>query len=163
MSPVTLNRLDRELLEELQRTAITDADPAEVMPPVPGPAGEWTARRRAAFAAYHASASLADEPTERTFAIMVDGRVAGAGRLRPLADPERSTVEAGIWLGRSFRAAGVGGTVLDLLLAQAAADGVDAVFLSTKPDNVAVHRLFAKRGLKPVWGDSAVTAWVELG
>lgn len=160
---VTLRPLDRELLGELQRRAVADADPAEVMPPISGPAGEWTAQRRAAFVSYHVSGSLAAEPTERTFAIVVDGRVARAGRLRRRADPERITVEAGIWLGRSFRAAGIGGAVLDLLLAQAATDGVDAVFLSTKPDNVAVHRLYAKRGLEPVWGEGAVTAWVELG
>ncbi|TQC45036.1 GNAT family N-acetyltransferase [Rhodococcus sp. WS4] len=64
------------------------------------------------------------------------------GHGRPLAytfwKPARA-VEAGVWIGRSHRGAGVGGAVLGHLLDRARADGFDALFVRTKPDNAAVH------------------------
>jgi RimJ/RimL family protein N-acetyltransferase len=141
---VTLRPLDPELLGELLTTAVTDADPREVMPPVAGPPG-WTEARRAAFLRFHRARSLAAEPVEKTFAVVVDGEVAGAARLCPV--PGRAdTVEAGVWIGRSRRGSGGGGAALGRLRTLARADGFGRLLVSTTPDNTAVHRIVAALG-----------------
>ncbi|WP_432093258.1 GNAT family N-acetyltransferase [Streptomyces sp. bgisy100] len=157
---VTLRLLDHALLEELLRTAVADADPGEVMPPLPGPPG-WTAERRQAFERFHRSRSLAADPVETTFAVLVDRTVVGAARLRPVADTP-ATVEAGLWIGRSHRGQGVGGAVLDLLVHRARADGSSALIVHTTPDNTAVHRLVTRIGIEPRRQGDAVTAHVDL-
>ncbi len=159
-SDVTLHRLDRVLLVDLLRAAVEDADPGEVMPPVDGPAG-WTTERRAAFVRFHESGSLAAEPVEATFAVMVGTAVVGAARLRPLREPA-GAVEAGMWIGRSHRGAGVGGAALGQLLARARTDGFAVLFVSTKPENTAVHRLIAALGTDLTHDGDTVTAWVDL-
>ncbi|WP_224389333.1 GNAT family N-acetyltransferase [Pseudonocardia sp. ICBG1293] len=124
-----LRRLDEPLLAALCDAAADGADPLEVMPPVPGPPG-WTPRRRAAFLAFHRERSVAAaEPMERTWAVVVDGAVAGAARLEPVGGGE----EAGIWLARSWRGRGVGGAVLRMLVDRA--DG--PVVAETTADNTA--------------------------
>ena len=67
---VTLRQLDETLLRGLLDAAVADADPDEVMPPVAGPDG-WTDERQAAFLSFHQSRSLATEPIEATYAILV--------------------------------------------------------------------------------------------
>ncbi|MET9319384.1 GNAT family protein [Streptomyces sp. NPDC003038] len=157
---VTLHPLDEALLPGLLRAAVEDADPDEVMPPVAGPAG-WTPERRTAFLRFHRSRSLAAEPVEATFAIVVGETVVGAARLCPVEGAKRA-VEAGVWIGRSHRGGGVGGVVLRLLMDRARADGREALFVSTKPDNAAVHRLLAGLGTDLVPDGETVTAWVDL-
>jgi len=159
-SDVTLHRLDRALLVDLLRAAVEDADPGEVMPPVDGPAG-WTTERRAAFVRFHESGSLAAEPVEATYAVMVGTRVVGAARLRPLPEPA-GAVEAGMWIGRSHRGAGVGGAALGRLLARARAEGFGVLFVSTQPENTAVHHLIAGLGADLADDGATVTAWVDL-
>ncbi|WP_316744603.1 GNAT family N-acetyltransferase [Streptomyces sp. MK7] len=88
-------------------------------------------------------------------------KAVGAARLRPLEEPTRA-VEAGVWIGCSHRGAGVGGSVLRHLLDQARADGFAMVFVSTGPNNKAVHRLIEGLGVDLVHNDDAVTAWVNL-
>lgn len=161
-SDVTLLPLDRPLLAGLLAVAVADADPAEVMPPVTDPAGGegWTVERRAAFERFHAWRSLPPDPVESTYAITVAGRVAGAARLCARPDRNRNreregpgTVEAGLWIGRSHRGAGVGGTVLRLLIDRARADGHDRLYLSTTPENTAMRHLMAGLGLTGVQGE----------
>ncbi|MFE2717863.1 GNAT family N-acetyltransferase [Streptomyces mirabilis] len=159
-SDVTLRQLDEDLLQALLDVAVADADPHEVMPPVAGPAG-WTAERRTAFSRFHQSRSLAAEPVETTYAIVVGDTVVGAARLCPL-EGAKHAVEAGVWIGRSHRGSGVGGAVFSHLLTLARADGFDSLFLSTKPDNMASQRLLSAMGVDLVHEGDAVTAWVDL-
>jgi RimJ/RimL family protein N-acetyltransferase len=159
-SDVTLRPLDEDRLLGLLNAAVADADPHEVMPSVAGPGG-WTAERRAAFLRFHHTRSLSAEPVETTYVIVVGETVVGAARLCPMADA-RHAVEAGVWIGRSHRGGGVGGAVFRHLLARARADGFAALFVSTKPDNTAVHRLLATLGTAPVRDGDTVTAWVDL-
>lgn len=117
---VTLRPLDPDLLDALLRTAVADADPREVMPPVPGSTG-WTAGAREAFLRFHRSRSLSAEPVEATFAVLVGPEVAGAARLCPAAAPAGPaaasgrtveagrTAEAGVWIGRGHRGPGWAG------------------------------------------------------
>jgi hypothetical protein len=100
---VCLLSVDDDALERLLATAVTDADPAEVMPPVAGPAG-WTAQRQDAFRAFHRArrGGLAGALHESTFAVAADGLIVGSARLE-LKEP--GTLEAGLWLARSARGA----------------------------------------------------------
>ncbi|MFI5782623.1 GNAT family N-acetyltransferase [Nocardia sp. NPDC051570] len=159
-SDVTLRQLDEGLLQDLLDVAVVDADPHEVMPPVAGPAG-WTDERRAAFSRFHQSRSLSAEPVESTYAIVVGDAVVGAARLCPLEGAEHA-VEAGVWIGRSYRGSGVGGAVLSHLLTLARGLGFDSLFLGTKPDNTASQRLLSAMGVDLVHEGDAVTAWVDL-
>ncbi|MFJ9536115.1 GNAT family N-acetyltransferase [Streptomyces sp. NPDC101225] len=159
-SDVTLRPLDEVLLQDLLDAAVADADPCEVMPPVAGPDG-WTAERQAAFLRFHRSRSLSAESVETTFAVVVGEAVVGAARLCPREDVKHA-VEAGVWIGRSHRGSGVGGAVLRHLLVLAGTDGFESLFVSTRPDNTAVHRLLAALGADPVREGDAVTAWVDL-
>jgi RimJ/RimL family protein N-acetyltransferase len=81
--PVRLLPINDDVLADLLAVAIADADPAEVMPPVPGPPG-WTPTRREAFIAFHRDRreGLAGRLREATFAISVDGQVVGSARLQ---------------------------------------------------------------------------------
>ncbi|MFJ4880842.1 GNAT family N-acetyltransferase [Streptomyces sp. NPDC088745] len=159
-SDVTLRQLDEDLLRDLLDVAVAEADPHEVMPPVAGPAG-WTAERRTAFLRFHQSRSLSADPVEATYVIVVGDAVVGAARLCPLEGAKRA-VEAGVWIGRSYRGSGVGGAVLSHLLTLACADGFDSLFLSTTPDNTASQRLLSALGVDVVHEGDAVTAWVDL-
>jgi RimJ/RimL family protein N-acetyltransferase len=147
-SDVTLHPLDRARLQDLLNAAVEDADPLEVMPPVPGP-GAWTPQRRSAFVRFHESRSLSVHPVETTFVIDVSGRVVGAARLCPV-EGQDGTVEAGVWIGRSHRGVGVGAAVLQLLLDQARAQGCDQVYVSTTPQNGAVRALMDGIGVELV-------------
>ena len=147
-SDVTLHPLDRARLRDLLNAAVEDADPLEVMPPVPGP-GAWTPQRRSAFVRFHESRSLSVHPVETTFVIDVSGRAVGAARLCPV-EGQDGTVEAGVWIGRSHRGAGVGAAVLELLLDQARAKGCDQVYVSTTPQNGAVRALMDGIGVELV-------------
>ncbi|MFI5964026.1 GNAT family N-acetyltransferase [Streptomyces asoensis] len=159
-SDVTLHPLDRACLPDLLHAAVEDADPLEVMPPVPGPGG-WTTERRSAFVRFHESRSLSAHPVETTFVIAVSGRVVGAARLCPVEDRD-GTVEAGVWIGRSHRGTGVGAAVLELLLARARASGWDEVCVSTTPQNGAVRALMAAVGADLVPDGDELVGCVRL-
>ncbi|MCZ7415382.1 MULTISPECIES: GNAT family N-acetyltransferase [unclassified Streptomyces] len=175
---VILRRLDETLLSALLEAAVADADPVEVMPPVPGPPG-WTAERRAAFLRFHRSRSrgLAAAPVETTYAVLVGWRVVGAARLcpespkppeppGPVPEPGASgapgAVEAGVWLGRSARGAGVGRAVLAGLTAEARAAGFAELVAHTTPDNAGARRLLEGCGARASVTAQGVTARVEL-
>ncbi|MBK3623376.1 GNAT family N-acetyltransferase [Streptomyces sp. MBT49] len=159
-SDVTLHPLDRARLQDLLHAAVEDADPLEVMPPVPGPGG-WTTERRSAFVRFHESRSLSAHPVETTFVIAVSGRVVGAARLCPVEDRD-GTVEAGVWIGRSHRGTGVGSAVLELLLDRARASGCDEVCVSTTPQNSAVRALMAGIGTELVADGDELVGRVRL-
>jgi RimJ/RimL family protein N-acetyltransferase len=157
---VTLQPLDETLLRRLLETATADADPEDVMPKVAGPAG-WTPERQAAFSRFHRSRTLTAEPEERTYVIVVGDEVVGAARLCPLQG-RPGTAEAGVWIGRSHRGGGVGGTVLEQLLDVARTAGFASMFLSTTADNTAVHRMLTARGVRLTPDGDEVSAWVSL-
>lgn len=159
-SDVTLRPLDEKLLRDLLEAAAADAGPLEVMPPVAGPAG-WTDERREAFLRFHRSRSLSVEPVESTYAIVVGEKVVGAARLFPLTDA-RHAVEAGVWIGRSYRGGGVGRAVIRRLLDLARAGGAERLFASTTAGNTAARRLLAELGADLVRDGDEVTAWVDL-
>jgi len=179
---VTLRPLDEDLLPALLATAVADADPGEVMPPVDeddrGGAAGWTEARREAFLRFHRSRlpgagpveGSAEEPAEVTYAVVVaetgetgqvEEKVAGAARLAPRPEPD--AVEAGVWLGRSYRGRGVGTAVFARLLDAARAGGAARLFASTSTANAATRRLLASAGADlERHGDGTVTAWVRL-
>ncbi|ONK14504.1 GNAT family N-acetyltransferase [Streptomyces sp. MP131-18] len=169
---VRLRPLDEALLRRLLAAAVADADPLDVMPPVAGPPG-WTRERREAFVRFHRSRSLSARPVESTYAIVLTGPdgaggaggasgVVGAARLAPVAE-EPGSVEAGVWLGRSVRGAGVGGAVLRQLAGIARAGGAVRMVAETTPDNIASQRILSALCASVTRHDNAVTARLGLG
>ncbi|MFI6586700.1 GNAT family N-acetyltransferase [Embleya sp. NPDC050493] len=138
---VQLRRLDEDLTAALLDAAVADADPAEVMPAVPGPPG-WTADRRAAFLAFHHE--WAATPT--TYAILVADRVVGAARLQPAPEAPDDALEAGLWIGRSHRGQGIGHAVVALLRTEAKSQGATRIVASTTETNTAAQRLLTTAG-----------------
>src|SRR3954447_8170607 len=103
---VELVAVDDDVLWRLVAVAVQDAAAAEVTPPVGAGAG-WTSQRVDWLRAYHRDRRPGlDGPLgEATWAVVVDGEVAGAVRLHRTA--ETGTAETGIWLARSARGRGV--------------------------------------------------------
>jgi RimJ/RimL family protein N-acetyltransferase len=156
---ITLVELSRVNLPLLLAAAVTDADPGEVMPVVPGPPG-WTAERRQAFIEFHSDRALHPfQPVEHTYLIAVGGQVVGAARLEPHGDD----VEAGIWIGRSYRGRGIGNVVAAQLRREAATVGAHRIIALTTPDNAAARRLIhtGLQGRTHVEGEE-VTGITEL-
>lgn len=141
---VCLLSVDDDVLERLLATAVADADPAEVMPPVAGPAG-WTVQRRDAFRAFHRArrGGLVGAFHESAFAVAADGRIAGSARLE-LKEP--GTLEAGLWLARSARGRGIGPVVLQALLDEAAKTGAATVVAETTTANTAAVGVLRRSG-----------------
>ncbi|MTE19745.1 GNAT family N-acetyltransferase [Streptomyces sp. TRM43335] len=179
--PVALRPLDEELLRALLATAVAEAEPREVMPPVEDAAGGaggngaagpvvWTDALREAFSRFHRFHSLGPGAPQRTYAVVVtepgeDGlpeeTVAGAARLAPRPEPD--AVEAGLWLGRSHRGRGVGTRVLALLREEARRGGAARLFAGTGSANAAARRLLSAAGADlERHADGSVTAWVAL-
>jgi RimJ/RimL family protein N-acetyltransferase len=142
---VELRPLDERLLDALLETAVADSDPAEVMPTT-DPRASWTPAHREAFLRFHRERSLADpgNRVETTYAVVVDGRVAGAARLQAHAGGH--SVETGVWLGRSHRNRGVGTAVLRLVLAAARGTGARRLLAHTTVDNLAAQQLLRRAG-----------------
>lgn len=156
MSTVTLQPIDEDLLPRLLEVAVTDADPAEVMPAVPGPPG-WNEAHRAAFADHHRSAG------GQTYAVLVDSMIAGAARLAPTEAP--GGVEAGIWLRRSVRGKGLGTEAMRLLIDEARGHGASALIAETNAANAAAVGVLRTLGAT-VWEDpdsGAVHATLRVG
>ena len=154
---VELRLLSEENLTDLLDTAVSDADPAEVMPPVPGPPG-WTESRRRAFRDFHSSRSIATtEPVETTYVIVLEGRVIGAARLEPSGD----NVEMGVWIGRSQRAQGIGRLIAADLLTLARHTGAKRIVASTTSDNIAAQRLLLGIGARLTTSGDAIDGELE--
>ncbi|WP_043704536.1 GNAT family N-acetyltransferase [Nocardia abscessus] len=156
---VTLEPLDEQLLTDLLQAAVADAEPGEVMP-VEGPDSDWNAQREASFLAFHRSRALGSPPIESTYGIRVDGAVVGAARLCPLP-AAAGAVEAGVWIGRSRRGAGIATAVFSGLIERATAEGYANLLVSTTADNAAVLRMLTARGIEYAVDGNAVTAWVN--
>lgn len=157
-SNVRLRELDERSLAELLETAVAEADPLEVMPLVEGPPG-WTEQRRQAFLRFHRERSIATRtPVETTYVIELDGQVVGAARLEPAG----TAVEAGIWIGRSWRGGGVGRMVSAELLAAARRTSAVRFIATTTTGNLAARSLLTGIGAKLSVHGLEVTAELTL-
>lgn len=145
MSTVTLRPVDARTLPELLEVATADAEPDDVMPPVPGPPG-WTPERRAAYRTY----LLADD--DRKYLVMAEGRAVGMARLARGDAP--GVLETGIWLGRSARGLGYGTETLRLLVDEARERGATALVAETTTANKPAIGALRNLGAK-VWEDLA--------
>ncbi|MFD5277690.1 GNAT family N-acetyltransferase [Pseudarthrobacter sp. NPDC058362] len=144
---VSLVDVDDVVMESLLALARRDASPDEVAPPLGGPG--WNAERTAWFRSHHrAAADGLDGPAgEKTWAVLCDGEVAGSVRLKRVDAPgPRPAGETGIWLGRSYRSSGIGGTALKLLLAEARRAGLAQVLARTLSGNRAAQHLLSGLG-----------------
>ncbi|WP_461035084.1 GNAT family N-acetyltransferase [Streptomyces mayteni] len=142
---VALRPMDEENLAALLATAVADAPPEDVMPPVAGPAG-WTADRREAFLAWHRArlAGLDGPAGEAAYAVADGGLVVGSVRLARAGGPD--VLETGIWLGRSRRGRGIGTAALRLLCAEARRAGGRLLVADTTADNGAAVAILRRLG-----------------
>ncbi|MDG4768292.1 GNAT family protein [Solwaraspora sp. WMMD406] len=143
---VRLTPMGDDLLEPLLSAAVAEADPGEVMPLVPGPAG-WTAARRDAFRDFHRAhyggGGLGPAGTIM-YAITIGGDVVGGIRLTQL--DEAAAVETGIWLSRSARGRGIGSGALRAVLDEAVRLGAQVVIARTTTANRSAINLLRRCG-----------------
>jgi ribosomal-protein-alanine N-acetyltransferase len=163
---VRLADLDDPMLEQLLELAQRDAAADDVTPPL-GNGARWNAERSDWFRTYHrsAAAGLDGPASEKSWAVLCDGRPAGSVRLKQMdvGSAQQGTAETGIWLGRSYRGRGVGGAALRLLLAEARRAGLHQVAAHTTAGNIGAQRLLAAAGAVLTHNDGdAVRAVVVL-
>jgi RimJ/RimL family protein N-acetyltransferase len=143
--PVTLVAVDEAVLDELVRVATSDAAAEEVTPPL-GADGGWTPARLAWLRSFHRDrrAGLDGPAQEATWAVVVEGRVVGAVRLK--RTDRRGVLETGIWLSRRVRGRGVAGAALAAVLREAAAAEATAVRADTLAGNAAAMAVLRRVG-----------------
>ncbi|TFV90269.1 GNAT family N-acetyltransferase [Blastococcus sp. CT_GayMR20] len=129
-----LRPVDDAVLAEMVRAALGDAAPDEVTPMLT-PGNTWTPERVEWLTRFHADrrAGLDGPAGEATWAVEVDGDVAGAVRLKRTAEP--GVLETGIWLARGVRGRGAGRRAIAAVLAQAAVLGGREVRVETGRGN----------------------------
>jgi len=160
MSPeIVLLPLGERQLASLLATAVADADPTDVMPPVAGEPG-WNSERRKAFLAFHRSRWI-QLPSESSYVVLVDGFVVGAARLAPVSGSD--DLKAGVWLGRSYRRGGIGTVVFALLRTQALEQGAQRIIANTTIDNIGTNRILTRGGTAlSSNGETGVRAVIDL-
>ena len=159
---VELRRVAGDLLEQLVGAALGDAAAGEVTPPVT-PGDEWTAERAEWLRTFHRTRSpdLAGDDAEMTWAVVADGQVVGAIRLKRIGGSR--SAEVGLWLTRSVRGRGVGRSAVAAVLENAADRGMTAVRADTTAGNHRALALLAALGFEPTSVDGdAVIAWRAL-
>src|SRR3954469_8730908 len=139
---VELVAVDEDVLARLVAVAVQDAAAAEVTPPV-GAGSGWSSPRVDWLRAPHRhrppglDGPLREAPWgglgEATGAVIVDGEVAGAVRLRRTAEP--GTAETGIWLARSARGQGTASRALAAVVTFGRRSGLTALRAGTKAAN----------------------------
>jgi ribosomal-protein-alanine N-acetyltransferase len=158
---VRLVDVDESMLEQLLELGQRDASADDVTPPLGNGTG-WNAERIDWFRAYHRSAApgLNGPASEKSWAVLCDGKPAGSIRLKRI---DGGTVETGIWLGWSYRGHGIGGAALGLVLAEARRAGLRQVVASTTAGNIGAQRLLtAAGGVLTLDDGGAVSAVVVL-
>src|SRR5438045_2925677 len=126
MSVVTLRPVDENLLPSLLEVAVAGTDPHEALPRAGDP-GAWTAECREAFDDHYGAPG--------SYAILVDGDVAGAARLVPAEAP--GAAEVTLWLTRDVRGKGHGTEALYALIEEARSQGITALIVETNTSNEA--------------------------
>ena len=132
---VELVAVDDDVLDQLVAVAVADAAAAEVTPPLtPGPA--WTAERVDWLREFHRDrrSGLDGPRREATWAVVVDGAVAGAVRLRRTAEP--GVADTGVWLARSTRGRGLAAPALAAVVATGRSLGLTELRAATTSGNV---------------------------
>src|SRR3954470_9048782 len=131
---VELVAVDEDVLVRLVAVAVQDAAAAEVTPPV-GAGSGWSSPRVDWLSAYHRDRRPGlDGPLgEATWAVVVDGEVAGAVRLRRTDEP--GTAETGIWLARSARGQGTASRALAAVVTLGRRCGLTALRADTTAAN----------------------------
>jgi RimJ/RimL family protein N-acetyltransferase len=159
---VRLTPVDEQTLEPLLSVAVAETEPAEVMPPVPGPAG-WSLARREAFREFHrAHFAGLDGPTRTVmYAIAIGSDVVGMIRMSRSDHPE--TFETGIWLGDSARGQGIGVAALRALLSEAARAGARSVVANTTTSNAAALGALSRCGAVITRDGNAARAELKVG
>ena len=136
MDEVCFAELDENTLGELLYLAMTDAEPSDVMAPMPGDPG-WTPERTELFLEGHRRCRRGPDEANRqvTMAVIHNGAVAGSVRFEPIEDGGACR-EIGLWLSRTHRGHGISTRVLQLG-AEFARDELDAreVFANTSVTN----------------------------
>jgi RimJ/RimL family protein N-acetyltransferase len=160
---IALRDVDEPTLAALLREAVDDSEPDEACPRLIDDPPGWTVARREAFLAYHRGARPDPGGTERTWAIVVDGAVAGAGRLKAVQG-EAAALEAGVWLGGRYRGAGVGTQALALLAERARGAGGSVLVAHTTTRNAGALGALrtVKATLSPADADEQITARLPL-
>jgi RimJ/RimL family protein N-acetyltransferase len=146
------------VLETLVRTAVTDASPNEVTPPLT-PGGEWSPERIEWLRNFHRDRrSGLDGPAgEATWAVLADAELVGSVRLARTAEPD--VLEVGIWLARGARGRGLARRALAVVLAEAAGRGARMVRADTTSGNRAALAVLSRMGFELSAGQGdAVTA-----
>lgn len=140
--------------------AVAEAEPGEVMPPVPGPPG-WSQARREAFREFHRARFGGLEGPTRTvmYAIHVGDDVVGMIRMSHTDEP--GTMETGMWLGRSARGQGIAVAALRCLVEEAARIGARRIVANTTAANRAAIGVLMQCGAVLHQKGDAVRA--ELG
>jgi RimJ/RimL family protein N-acetyltransferase len=163
-SPVVrLRAVDESTLSDLVRVALADAAPDEVTPPLT-PGEDWTPERISWLTAFHTDrrSGLEGPAREATWAVEVDGGVAGAVRLKRTG--EAGVLEVGIWLTRGVRGRGVGPLALAAALGEAAAWGAGEVRAVTRSGNAAALAVLGALGFECTeTGDGEVRARRGVG
>lgn len=144
---VALVDIDEHVLAELVDVATTDAAPNEVTAPLDD-GSSWTQARIEWLRALHRDRRRGlDGPLgEATWAIVVDGRVAGAIRLKRRTEPD--VFETGIWLARGARGSGIATVALRAVLERARAVGASAVRADTTAGNAAALAVLRRLGFE---------------
>ena len=142
--------------------AVAETEPEEVMPPVTAPAGWSLARLKAFREFYRSNFDGLDGPTRtQMYAVICDGDVVGMIRIARRDEPD--AMETGMWLGRSARGHGIGGTALRLLLVEAANLGTRRVIAETTSQNTAALAALRRCGAELHDHCTGVRAEIELG
>lgn len=159
---VVLQPVDDDVLERLVQAALADSSADEVTPPLTA-GEEWTPERVEWLRAFHRSrrGGLDGPEREATWAVLADGVVVGAVRLKRVA--ESPSAEAGLWLTRAARGRGVGRRAVEAVLAEARIGGVTAVRADTTATNGPALAVLRSLGfdVTPV-DEDGVIAWLAL-
>jgi RimJ/RimL family protein N-acetyltransferase len=158
---IQLLRLDQHSLRELLAVAIDETDPDETMPPMVGAPG-WTPMRQAAFIGFFEPMLAGFQGPKRTviYGIKIDGLMAGFIRMKLTDRP--GVVEAGMWIGRTWRGLGAGTAALAELLNEAVRNQMHTVIADTTPDNRAALGALRKLGATIHEGDK-IYAEISIG
>ena len=99
------------------------------------PLGEWRGRL--------------EEPETATFLATADGEDVGLVTGRPFEGREGDAGLFGMWVAPGFRGRGMGGGLVDAVVAWARAAGFARVLLEVADANAPAIRLYASRGFEP--------------
>lgn len=163
LPPVSLVAVDEVVLEDLVAFATSQAGADEVTPRLLAAEPGWSPARVEWLRAFHRDrrSGLVGPAGEATWAVLLNGRVVGAVRLKRTAD--KGVLETGIWLGRDARRHGVGTASIGALLRQASDIGASTVRADTTASNVGAIGVLRRLGFSFTLGDDqSVSAQVRL-